>query len=340
MYSDELNKIFQRDAGGKPSIFALNDTHLPNPYTLQSMLSIQREFPGGWMAEVGWIHTNGDNFPLSRKMAKAFDRQTGLRPNPELGAASGYYKSSEQRMLYNGLQLTTRRRFANNFETQLHYTVEHGWAQQGGGLTSDFVNGDIGQVQDFWDVFNPADRGPLQQESKHRFAGDVIYALPWFKTGNRFLKNTLGGWQLSSIINARSGLPMRVSQASGINNSRADEVPGVDPIFSDWGNTLQYLNKAAFAPVPTYPITGATTRPGTQNAAHLHGPGRWFIDMSVSKSFALKESMKLSVRADFFNSLNHVNYSQPDLAITSPTFGKITTAVSPRTGQIGARLTF
>ena len=133
---------------------------------------------------------------------------------------------------------------------------------------------------------------------------------------------------------------MRVSQASGINNSRADEVPSVEPVFSNWGESLQYLNKAAFAPVPTYPITGATVRPGTQNAGHLHGPGRWFIDMSVSKNFALKESIKLAVRADFFNALNHVNYSNPDLAITSPTFGRITSAVSPRTGQVGLRLTF
>ena len=30
----------------------------------------------------------------------------------------------------------------------------------------------------------------------------------------------------------------------------------------------------------------------------------------------------------------------PDLAITSPQFGKITSAVSPRTGQVGLRLTF
>ena len=133
---------------------------------------------------------------------------------------------------------------------------------------------------------------------------------------------------------------MRVSQASGINNSRADEVPGLNPVLPDWHETLQYLNKAAFTPVPTYPITGATIRPGTQNAAHLHGPGRWFIDMSLSKNFRLKESLKLALRADFFNTFNHVNYSNPDLAITSPQFGKITSAVSPRTGQVGLRLTF
>jgi hypothetical protein len=163
---------------------------------------------------------------------------------------------------------------------------------------------------------------------------------PWFKNGNRALSQILGGWQVSSIVTARSGLPMRVSQASGINNSRADEVPGVNAVLPNWGDTLQYLNKNAFARVPTYPITGATIRPGTQTARHLHGPGRWFVDMSLAKNFRVKESMRVEFRADFFNFLNHVNYSNPDLAITSPTFGLITSAVNPRSGQVGVRFTF
>lgn len=340
MYSDELFRIMQKDAAGKKIIFALNDTHLPNPYTIQSMLSVQREFGGGWMAEVGWVHTNGEQFPLSRKMAKAFDRETGARPNPALGAASGYYKSSEQRMLYNGLQVSARKRFSNNLGTEFNYTREWGWAQQGGVLTSDFVNGDIGQQQDFFDVFNPNDRGPLANQARQRLTGDVIYSLPWLKDGRGVLSQVLGGWQLSSIIQARAGLPMRLSQPSGINNSRPDYIPGVNPVLPNWGETLLYLNRAAFTPVPTYPITGATIRPGTQNGRDLVGPKRWTVDMSISKSFRLKESVKLALKADFFNALNHVNYSGPNTSINSPEFGKITSASTPRTGQVGVRLTF
>ena len=117
-------------------------------------------------------------------------------------------------------------------------------------------------------------------------------------------------------------------------------VPGVNPVLPNWGETLQYLNTAAFARVPVYPITGATTRPGTQTGRNLYSPRRWTLDMSLGKTFRIKESVKLAFKADFFNALNHVNYSNPDLAITSPTFGKITSASTPRTGQVGVRLTF
>jgi hypothetical protein len=65
-------------------------------------------------------------------------------------------------------------------------------------------------------------------------------------------------------------------------------------------------------------------------------------DISLGKSFRLKEALSLQIRADAFNAFNHVNYSNPVLPINSPDFGKITSVPtgSWRTGQIGARLTF
>src|SRR6266496_848034 len=50
----------------------------------------------------------------------------------------------------------------------------------------------------------------------------------------------------------------------------------------------------------------------------LHGPGRWTVDMSLGKTFVPRESVKLTLRVDFFNALNHVNYNSPDLSVTSP----------------------
>jgi hypothetical protein len=340
MYSEDLLAIHQRDTGGKPSIFALNAVELPNPYTVQTMFSVQRSFGDSWMAEVGYTRTDGRNFPLSRKMSKAFDRETGARPNPALGAASGYYKSSEQTTVYNALQTSVRKRFSNNFSAEVHYTLSKGWAEQGGQLTSDFVNTDIGQQQEFFDPFLPQDRGPLNQEARHRTTASAIYELPWLRGRGGLVSGILGGWQLSSILNQRSGLPIRLAQTSGIDNSRPDSVPGVDPVFDDWAETLRYLNSAAFARVPTYPLTGATIRPGTQSADQLRGPHSWTVDLSLAKNFNLTESVRLQFRADFFNALNHVNYNSPQTSITSPEFGLITSAGPPRSGQVAFRLTF
>jgi hypothetical protein len=64
------------------------------------------------------------------------------------------------------------------------------------------------------------------------------------------------------------------------------------------------------------------------------------MNISMGKTFKFTESVALQFRAEAFNALNHVNYNNPITSINSPDFGKITSAGTPRTGQVGARLTF
>src|SRR5262249_33645200 len=109
---------------------------------------------------------------------------------------------------------------------------------------------------------------------------------------------------------------------------------GGNSVLSNWRDTLLYINRNAFALVPTSPITNATLRPGTANPSLIDGPGRWQADISLGKVFRLKESMNLQIRADAFNAFNPVS------SITSPDFGKLTSAPGWRTGQLNARLTF
>jgi outer membrane receptor protein involved in Fe transport len=338
-YGEDIRNLFIRESAGRKFIYALMNPDLPNPYTVQSLISFERAIGPSLMAEVDYVRTDGRDFPLNRPLVNAFDRQTGLRPNPALGLPGGYYLSSEQTMVYNALQTSLRRRFSGNLGFDIHYTLRKGWSDQGGGLSSAFVNGDIFNTQDFFDP--KFDRGPLSQEARHNVAGNVIYELPWLKNGGGVLSQVLGGWQLSSIVGVRSGVPLRITQPSGISQSRPDYIGG-NPVFENWGDTLLYLNRAAFALVPTYPATNATMRPGTANPSLFHGPGRWQADISLGKNFRIRESVGLQIRADAFNAFNHVNYSNPVLGINSPDFGRITSvpAGSWRTGQVGARLTF
>jgi hypothetical protein len=101
-----------------------------------------------------------------------------------------------------------------------------------------------------------------------------------------------------------------------------------------------FLNKAAFAPVPTYAATNATQRAGTENPSQVHGPGQWTINTSLGKTFAINERMRLELRGDWLNAFNHVNYNNPTAAINSPIFGAVTGDAGPRTGQLNARLSF
>jgi hypothetical protein len=336
-YGEDLVKLFPKQSGGQKFIYYLMNPDLPTPYTVQTMLNVQRSFGSSWMAEVGYVRTDGRNFPLHRPFTQAFDRETGARPNPALGSPAGYYISSEETTVYNAMQLSLRKRYSNNLGFDAHYTLRKGWAIQGGTLASPFVNSEISNTQDFFDPFG--DRSPLSQEPRHQVSGNTIYELPWFRTGRGVASQILGGWQIATILSVRSGLPLRITQSSGISNSRADYVGG-NPVLENWGETLLYLNRDAFAQVPTYTATRATIRPGNANPSQVRGPHRWTMDVSLGKVFRLTESVSLQVRADAFNALNHVNYGNPTSGITSVDFGRITGAGNARTGQVGARLTF
>lgn len=71
----------------------------------------------------------------------------------------------------------------------------------------------------------------------------------------------------------------------------------------------------------------------------MRAPGLWNFDMSLSKSYDLTEKLKLKLRMDTFNTLNHTNLSGLVITIDTSNFGQLTTA-NPRTMQIAARLSF
>ena len=134
-------------------------------------------------------------------------------------------------------------------------------------------------------------------------------------------------------------MPLRITQPSGIANSRPDYVGG-DPVLSSYRDTRSYLNKVVFTPVATSSVTNATLRAGTQNPSEVFGPGLFNVNASLGKTFAIKERVRLELRGEWLNAFNHVNYNGPTAAINSPIFGALTSDVGPRTGQLNTRLTF
>ena len=56
------------------------------------------------------------------------------------------------------------------------------------------------------------------------------------------------------------------------------------------------------------------------------------------KDFVLHESWKLQFRAEMFNSLNQVNFANPNQTVSSATFGRITSAAAGRVIQFALKL--
>jgi hypothetical protein len=342
MYTDDTSVIALREAAGNKTVFSIFDPNIQVPYTIQSMLSVQHSIGRTMAAEVGYLRTDGNDFPLQRQFTQAFDRVTGVRPNPALGAPGGYYVDSSQTMVYNGLQTSLRRRFSDRYSWDVNYTYGKSESTQGGDLSAYYIAG-FENNQDFWNPEN--DRGPSSNDLRHRLNVSFIYELPAFSGGKGIVNGVLGGWQLSGIVQARSGEALRITQPSGIDRSRPDVVDGVDLIVADWKDTCtatgcSYLNRDALALVPVSTLTNATLRPGTYMMDMARGPGRLDTNLTVAKSFGIGAGNRLQVRADFFNVMNRINYSNPQQAINNANFGRITGANTARVFQFGTRLTF
>ena len=341
-YPEDANEIVIADAAGQKNLYYLFQTDMKSPETVQATVDVQRQIGRLAMVSAGYVHTSGKNLPILGNLANAYDRVTGARPNPAVNPG-GWYITSDQTMEYNAFEGNARINRFHGMDLALHYTLSKGWSQQGANLVGNF-NSSIGDAtynntQDFFDPGLDLDYSPLIGEVRHRVTGTVVYDIPWLADRQDVVGSVFGGWQVSSVLNFRTGEPLRITQASGLANSRPD-YNGGNQVFDDWRDTMQYLDRSAYTLVPTSPITQATVRPGNQNSSQVRGPGRRRVDLTIAKAFTLRGQTQLQVRFESFNVFNWLQYNNPNTTVTSPTFGQITSVASTRTGQIGLRLTF
>jgi hypothetical protein len=79
---------------------------------------------------------------------------------------------------------------------------------------------------------------------------------------------------------------------------------------------------------------------GNMGKGSLRGPGLFNLDMGVFKTFSMTERMKLQLRAEFFNALNHTNLGDPGNYLGGG-FGQIYgTSTDPRISQLALKFAF
>jgi hypothetical protein len=185
-----------------------------------------------------------------------------------------------------------------------------------------------------------AEKG-LACDVRHRFALSAVYDLP--ALGKSGLAHTLTrDWRLSAIYQAQSGFPFTISVFGDTAN--AGTLLGENPIRANytgrpvfgpgthtadsWFNTAAFATPAAF----TFGDVGRNT---------VYGPGRQTLDLALQREFAVTENMKVQIRAEAFNALNHTNLGTPNRFVNTPQFGTITEAATPgREIQLGLRISF
>ena len=192
------------------------------------------------------------------------------------------------------------------------------------------------------DIFNKkADKGLAPNHHKYRYVSSFLYDLP-FGRGRRFAGNArgvldqiIGGWQVNGIYQFQTGFPITILRSGdplgvGTNGAvRPDQI--CDPNLPRGERTIERF----FA---TECFVATADRFGTAGRSTVIGPDVNVLDLAVFKNFAVRNGVRLQVRGEFFNALNHPNWNQPGRTLGGSGFGEVTSAADPRIVQLGAKI--
>jgi len=245
---------------------------------------------------------------------------------------------------YNSFQTSVRGQLIKDLNLQIGYTLSR---------SEDPTTG-TGSGADLQNVSNPYlgwkyDQGPSLFDRTHVAFVNFVYDLPVFRnSSSHFAKGVLGGWQISGIVTAQTGAPLNLTvgqqnacsvvfNCGGLNRPN---VNGQIRYVKDFVNgQFRWFDPTSFS-LPTAGTFG--------NLPHnaLRGPGRQNWNLSLFKTFTFTERMKFELRAESFNTWNHLQYggSGANGGISTNTqngdFGNVTNAFDPRTLQLGGKIIF
>jgi hypothetical protein len=338
-------------------------------------LSVEHQFGRNYMASIAYVGSHASNLETGAD-ANQITTSTGLaaagiqntliqanRPFPAWGNLGGFNYNGISN--YNALQTTINKHFSNGLLFSFNYVWSHflddqdsgGWGSRGG--------------TQYWQIGNDpgANYGNSNFDIPNAFKGYASYELPFGKgkaylNGSSVMDEAVGGWRLSGTFIAQSGSPFTVvnntnsnSNLTGCANNDGGTATGGDvnngcnwypnviasthvgnPNPNEWFNTAAFAN----ASVPGQPFAF-----GDEGRNSLRGPRLTVLNLSIAKTFSFGERVRLQLRSDWVNALNHPSLGIPGQTFGGNYFGEINNntqgsgvAVAPRSGQLSAKITF
>jgi outer membrane receptor protein involved in Fe transport len=184
------------------------------------------------------------------------------------------------------------------------------------------------------------DRSDSDLDVRHKFALSATYATPDMKSGNMALRTLLGGYNLGVVYLAQTGQPITIqSGQAGIDSNGNGDTAGdrgmlnpfgtaqrgsdVIPVCANPGGTTSLagdtltnggscpgatIGYMAADPTAKYVIAGPDVK-ATLGRNSFRSPGFGVMSLSVGKTVKITESASVQFKADFYNVLNHQNFT-------------------------------
>lgn len=296
--------------------------------TINSPLAVSRGFKAPYAG-----------FPAGQTVAQS------LRPFPQFSSALNPTWAPLGNNWYDSLQAKVTKRYSHG----LDFTTSFTWSKEQ--TTGQAIN----------DALNRPNQKALVSTSQPLMLVTAFnYETPKL-TAHKFVRQVTGGWTVGGVFRYLSGLPIPVpaSQANmnavAFQNTRMNRVPG-EPLYTkDLNchcidpNKDFVLNSKAWSDVPQG--QWGFSAPFYNDFRYARFPSE---QISLGRTFRLRERYSLVVRAEFFNLFNRTVMPNPSPANPAQTqtrnaagvptagFGRIdaTTVSGQRNGQIVARIEF
>ncbi len=321
------------------------DPNLPTGYVQQYGLSIQRQLASNYTVEIGYVgntsrHLIGTidlNQPFLTPTASVLDEQN-RRPFQPWGTIN--YQWAGLNSYYNGLQVSLDKRFSSGFFFHANYTWSHDIDYGSVPQTFEKTIGQPVFPQNGRNI--AAEKGNAAFDVRHRLVISYGWNIPAFRHNSGVLHSVLGGWSVSGITTVQSGFPFTVIDSSdpSLTGEFADR-PDVVCNPNSGPHTVQmWFNTSCFQATGPF---GGPNHDGYGNAGRniVTGPGLTEFDATLTKVIPIHESMNLEFRSEFFDLLNHPNFSAPGNDISAfQTFGVILNTLPDSERQMQFALKF
>ena len=307
-----------------------------NPYVESWNAAIQQALPYRFVLDVAYVANHGVDSIVNYNLNAGVIPGAGQAGQP---LNQAYKRTADTNLLfapystsYHSLQVKLDRRFAG-----LNITTAYTWGKGMG-----FQDGDDGGLRFY--VNQRRNYARNNYDRKHTFVQSYVYDLP-FGPGQRFLNSglvgsILGGWRITGILTAMSGMPILVTASGTALNlpgtqQTADQVADVQ-ILGGIGPNSPWFSPSSFAQPTAAGVSGNVGRNS------FDGPGFFGLDASLIKIITFRERYQLELRGESFSLTNTPNFSNPNSAVNNANnFGYVTaTSGGNRSLQLGAKFNF
>ena len=236
---------------------------------------------------------------------------------------------------YDALITRAEKRFSSGFSASVNYT----WSK---------CLGTPYQDEFAWHVNMHADYSHCTEDINDIFTGNGIYELP-FGRGKYFLSHSgaftnaiVSGWKIAGIVTLRTGpwTTLGSQQDIGFFDGSLPDLTG--PInnhslhggLGRHGRLGPYFNTKNIVNISAIGVQGDS---GTHN---VENPGYQDYDLSAYKTWNIGSQRNLSIRGDFFNAFNRVNFQSVSTYDLAHNFGDVSGAYAAREIQLSTRFSF